>query len=93
MPIAVRPIARSGHVASRFHAALVAAIVAVAREVGEPRVALSGGCFQNRTLVERASRALEARGFEVLLHRHVPPNDGGIALGQAVVAARRLQEA
>jgi hydrogenase maturation protein HypF len=80
-------------VASRFHAALVGAIVEVARATAEPRVALTGGCFQNRTLVERAARALEAEGFDVLLHRHVPPNDGGIALGQAVVAARRLQEA
>ena len=79
-------------VASRFHAALVAAIVEVARAVAEPRVALTGGCFQNRTLAERAARALEAEGFEILLHKHVPPNDGGLALGQAVVAARRLQE-
>lgn len=80
-------------IASRFHAALCRAIVEVARAAAVPRVALTGGCFQNRTLAERSARALEAEGFDVLLHRHVPPNDGGIALGQAVVAARRLQEA
>lgn len=80
-------------VSARFHAALVGAIVEVAEAVGEPRVALTGGCFQNRTLVLSASAALEAEGFEVLLHRHVPPGDGGIALGQAVVAAARLREA
>jgi hydrogenase maturation protein HypF len=77
-------------VAARFQNALVEAIVEVARAVGEPRVTLSGGCFQNRTLVERAAARLESRGHEVLLHRQVPPNDGGISLGQVAVAAARL---
>jgi hydrogenase maturation protein HypF len=53
------------------------------------RVALSGGCFQNRILTETAKRLLEDEGFEVLLHRRVPPNDGGVALGQAAVTAHR----
>jgi hydrogenase maturation protein HypF len=53
-------------------------------------VALSGGCFQNRLLTELTTRALRERGFEVLLHRQVPPNDGGISLGQVAVAAARL---
>jgi hydrogenase maturation protein HypF len=79
-----------GIIAARFHNALVDAIVAVAQAVGEPRVALSGGCFQNRLLTERAADRLEQAGFEVLLHRQVPPNDGGISLGQVVVAAARL---
>jgi hydrogenase maturation protein HypF len=57
--------------------------------VGERRVALSGGCFQNRILTERTARALEAAGHEVLVHRRVPPNDGGVSLGQAAVAAAR----
>ena len=78
-------------IAARFHNALVAALVAVARRVGEPRVALSGGCFQNRLLTERAVRALQDAGFEVLLHRLVPPNDGGVSLGQVAVAAARLR--
>ena len=54
------------------------------------RVALTGGCFQNRLLTERAAERLERAGFEVLLHRLVPPNDGGISLGQIAVAAARL---
>ena len=76
--------------AARFHNALAGAIVEVAGRVGCPRVALTGGCFQNRLLPERAAEGLRAAGFEVLLHRRVPPNDGGIALGQVAVAAARL---
>jgi hydrogenase maturation protein HypF len=51
-------------------------------------VALSGGVFQNRLLAERVREALERDGWTVIEHRQVPPNDGGIALGQAVVAGR-----
>lgn len=76
-------------IAARVHGALVNAIVAVAAASGEARVALSGGCFQNRRLAEGAIAALRARGHEVLAHRVVPPNDGGISLGQAAVAAAR----
>ncbi len=75
---------------ARFHNALADGIAAVARFAGSPRVALSGGCFQNRLLVERTCERLAADGFEVLTHRLVPPNDGGIALGQAMVAAAAL---
>ncbi len=75
--------------AARFHNTLVEATVAVAKQVGEPRVALSGGCFQNRRLVEQTAARLRQAGFEVLLHRQVPPNDGGISLGQVAVAAGR----
>jgi hydrogenase maturation protein HypF len=73
-----------GRVSSRFHDALAEAITAVAREQGLPCVALSGGCFQNRRLTEETVRRLEAAGFRPYLHQRVPPNDGGIALGQAV---------
>jgi hydrogenase maturation protein HypF len=51
------------------------------------KVVLTGGCFQNRYLTEHAVRALRAAGFRPVWHRRVPPNDGGIALGQAVWAA------
>ena len=74
----------TGIMAARFHNALVEAIVAVAQAAGERQVALTGGCFQNRLLTERAAERLERAGFEVLLHRQVPPNDGGISLGQVV---------
>ena len=79
--------------AARFHGALVDGIAAVARRAGLPRVALTGGCFQNRLLFERVRARLATEGFEVLTHRLVPPNDGGIALGQVLVAAAALARA
>lgn len=77
--------------AARVHHALVNGMVAIACAVGQPRVALSGGCFQNRWLLEKGARALRENGFEVLLHKQVPPNDGGVSLGQVAVAAARLR--
>jgi hydrogenase maturation protein HypF len=79
-----------GLVSARFHNGLVRAAVNVAAAVGEERVALSGGCFQNRLLTERLAAALEQAGHTVLLHALVPPNDGGVSLGQIVVAAAQL---
>lgn len=80
-----------GAVSARFHRGLANAIVEMAvRLSGKrrfyPAVALSGGCFQNRTLFALVHGGLEARGFRVLSHADVPANDGGLALGQAVVA-------
>ncbi len=77
--------------AARFHSALADGIAAVAAFAGRPRVALTGGCFQNRLLTELAVSRLRAGGFEPLLHGSVPPNDGGISLGQVAVAAARLK--
>jgi hydrogenase maturation protein HypF len=76
-----------GAVSAAFHDGLAAALVAVARQIGEPRVVLTGGCFQNARLTESAVAALRAAGHEPIWHRRVPPNDGGIALGQAAWAA------
>jgi hydrogenase maturation protein HypF len=73
-------------IAARFHNALVNWILEVAALAGPKQVVLSGGVFQNRYLTERAAAALESRGFEVYTHQRVPPNDGGIALGQAVMS-------
>ena len=73
-------------IAARFHNALVNWIVEVATGTGLKDVVLSGGVFQNRYLTERAAAVLESRSFVVHTHRQVPPNDGGIALGQAVMA-------
>ncbi len=81
-----------GIISARFHNALVQAILAVAELIGERRVALTGGCFQNRFLTEQTAQRLTQAGFEVLLHRQVPPNDGGISLGQIAVAAARLSK-
>jgi hydrogenase maturation protein HypF len=74
--------------AARFHNALIGWIVEVAEETGLKQIVFSGGVFQNRYLTERAAAALEARGFTVHTHRRVPPNDGGIALGQVMMTAQ-----
>lgn len=73
-------------ISARFHNALVKAIVEVARHVGENRVVLTGGCFQNRYLTETAVSRLTDAGFRPYWHQRVPPNDGGIALGQVMAA-------
>jgi hydrogenase maturation protein HypF len=79
-----------GMMAARFHNALVEGIVAVARTLGVEQAALSGGCFQNRILLERAYRRLTEAGIRVYVHQRIPPNDGGIALGQVAIAAANI---
>jgi hydrogenase maturation protein HypF len=83
--------AQAGDISARFHNALAEVIVEVAKRIGEKRIVLSGGCFQNRYLTERAVRRLQAEGFRVYWHQRVPPNDGGICLGQVVAALRRRE--
>jgi hydrogenase maturation protein HypF len=73
----------------RFHAWLADALAAIAAQSGNSQIVLSGGCFQNKLLLECAIDALRARGLCPYWHRHVPCNDGGISLGQASVAAER----
>jgi len=80
-----------GIISAKFHNALAESIVAVAKRAGQNRVVLSGGCFQNRYLTERTVRRLQAEGFRPYWHQRVPPNDGGIALGQVVAALRRKE--
>jgi hydrogenase maturation protein HypF len=79
-------------IAGRFHNTVSDAIAETCRrmsvETGLRRVCLSGGTFQNRLLVSRTAALLRGAGLEVFLHRRVPPNDGGLALGQAMIAAR-----
>jgi hydrogenase maturation protein HypF len=81
-------------VSARFHHGVAQMIEYVAGRVRERqrlnRVALSGGVFQNKLLLERTRQLLGASGFEVFTHRRVPSGDGGIALGQAAVANARL---
>jgi hydrogenase maturation protein HypF len=82
--------------ARAFHRALADAIATLATDIadvtGIRTVGLTGGVFQNALLTTCTSRRLTDRGFEVLVHRRVPPNDGGLALGQAAVAAVRMRE-
>jgi len=84
----------AGVVSARFHNAVIAFLAEAAGQLaaglGVETVVLSGGCFQNQRLVEGVAGALEGAGLEVLTHSLVPANDGGLALGQAWVAAARL---
>lgn len=82
-----------GPVSAKFHNTLVEMIVAASLRIGEERVVLTGGCFQNKYLTEVAVRRLEREGFRAYWHQRVPPNDGGIALGQAVAASRAVSAA
>jgi hydrogenase maturation protein HypF len=82
--------------AARLHNALSDVVVDVCRRLRDEHrlstVALSGGVFQNSLLVTRCLDGLEGAGFTVLIHRQVPPNDGGISLGQAAVASELLRQ-
>jgi len=82
-------------IAGRFHRSiaelLAAACLRVRAATGLDSVALSGGVFQNRLLLEQLVARLEALEFRVYLNRRVPPNDGGLSFGQAAVAAARLR--
>ena len=84
----------AARIARAFHdtmAEVVARMAVDARaKTGIDAVALSGGCFQNRLLLASSREKLERLGFTVLVHHRVPANDGGLALGQAVIAAARL---
>jgi hydrogenase maturation protein HypF len=94
-----------GVMAARFHRGLANGIVRMVDKIAAPMadreshppdaealpcVALSGGVFQNRILFERVAAALAAKGYRVLSHAQVPCNDGGLAVGQAAIAAARL---
>jgi hydrogenase maturation protein HypF len=91
--LASKPI---GEIAACFHNTLAEIIVEASCRIrkhdGINRVCLSGGTFQNMYLLERAVRGLEKQRFEVYLHSAVAPNDGGISLGQAVIANEVLRK-
>ena len=84
-------------IAARFHNGLAAAICGCAGQLCAAQsldtVALSGGVFQNRTLFAAVQQGLEDRQLQVLSHSRVPSNDGGIALGQALIGAARMLQA
>lgn len=85
----------SGALAYLFHQTLAEQIVAACIEArkssGRNKTALSGGVFQNRLLLRLTEERLGQEGFEVLRHHMIPPNDGGIAIGQAAYGMNRLQ--
>ena len=91
-----RRCAQAVLIAARFHATLLAMVMAVikraALQMGEIKtVALCGGCFQNRLLLETCEQTLTAAGYRVIFPQLLPPGDGGLALGQAWVAAHALE--
>jgi hydrogenase maturation protein HypF len=86
--------ATAGEISRRFHDGLVEALAGIARILRKRTslntVCLSGGTFQNASLANGLEHQLQSEGFEVYTHSQVPPGDGGISLGQAVVAAHRV---
>ena len=81
-----RSNARPGALAARFHNALARCIMDLATRMGIETVVLSGGCFQNLRLLDTTCGALRTARFNVLCHRDLPPNDGGLSAGQALGA-------
>jgi hydrogenase maturation protein HypF len=77
-----------GRIAALFHNTLAQMVLAIAKRVEEEKVVLTGGCFQNRYLTEHCVDLLRSAGFRAYWNQRVPPNDGGIALGQVIAAAR-----
>ncbi len=77
-----------GQISAKFHNTLVEMMVTVARHAGKKHVVLTGGCFQNKYLTERAIQRLREENFSPYWHQRIPPNDGGIALGQIVGALK-----
>ena len=83
-------------IASAFHSTLAAAFAAMSFEMrkltGNNRVALSGGCFQNRVILEGTVAELKKNSFDVYYHSQIPANDGGVSLGQAVIAGSIIKK-
>ncbi len=77
-------------IAAKFHNTMAEVIVAVARRFDQRRVVLTGGCFQNKFLLEKTIRKLRNAGYTPLWHHQIPTNDGGISFGQ-IIAALRLR--
>ncbi len=75
-----------GVISAKFHNTLADCIVEAARRLGERRIVLTGGCFQNRRLTERSVGRLRESSLKPYWHQRVPPNDGGIAVGQLLGA-------
>ncbi len=84
-----------GIIAAKFHNTIINIIFAVAdklrTERGLNKIALSGGSFQNRYILEKVENLLEENGFEVYSHQNTASNDGGLALGQLAIAAKKRE--
>ena len=86
---------QTGYISARFHNSIITMLVETCIKLRDVwklnRIALSGGCFQNTYLLSRSIEGLTGEGFEVFFHQMVPPNDGGLALGQALIANEHLK--
>ncbi|MEC4895062.1 MAG: carbamoyltransferase HypF [Oscillatoria sp. PMC 1050.18] len=78
-------------ISTKFHHALIQSLVKIAHTCHQSQVILTGGCFQNQYLLENSLTALQQAGFSAIVHHHIPPNDGGIALGQILGALSQLK--
>jgi [NiFe] hydrogenase maturation protein HypF len=87
----LRGVVSTSLISAKFHNTMTAMVIEVAGRIGEERVVLTGGCFQNKYLLERTVRRLEEEGFHAYWHQRVPPNDGGIALGQVYAGQRMIK--
>ncbi|XTZ20555.1 MAG: carbamoyltransferase HypF [cyanobacterium endosymbiont of Rhopalodia fuxianensis] len=76
-------------ISAKFHNTLVEVIIEISQIISEKKIVLTGGCFQNKYLTEQAISRLNQEQFIPVWHRKVPPNDGGIALGQIMAGIRR----
>lgn len=73
-------------IAAKFHNTLAEMVLNIAQYANQSNIVMSGGCFQNAYLVERIKQRLQDAGFNVFQHEKVPPNDGGLALGQLIAS-------
>jgi hydrogenase maturation protein HypF len=71
----------------KFHNTLSKIILDIAKKIGEEKIVMSGGCFQNRYLIRRTVKLLESENFKPYWHQRIPPNDGGISLGQIIYSS------
>ncbi|MBC8343062.1 MAG: hypothetical protein H8E61_03675 [Bacteroidetes bacterium] len=82
-------------IAAKFHNTIIQLIFGAVKNISEEynlnKVVLSGGCFQNKYILERVERKLIEYGFDVYTHSKIPSNDGGIALGQIAIAAKKRE--
>jgi hydrogenase maturation protein HypF len=81
----------AGLISAKFHNGLVEAAVDVAKKIGESKIVVSGGCFQNRYLTERTVMRLREENFRPYWHQRIPPNDGGISAGQCLAASQNAK--
>ncbi len=79
-------------ISAKFHITLANIILAIAEQTNEKRVVLSGGCFQNKYLLESTIKLLRQKRFKPYWHQRVPPNDGGISLGQIAAVSKILNK-